>query len=288
MYPLQNLMGMMPGMPKELKNAEVDERQLGRVEAIIRSMTAAERVDPTIIDGSRRLRIANGSGTQPTDVSQLIKQFREMQKLMKRMPGLTGRPGGAARRARRPRRAAAGSPRPAAGGSRPSSPSRSRPQLTRVGPDLLTCPRPWPDCGARERTIVGRFGASSNDEVDERRHLWPSSSASCGWERRSSRPTVVADSRSPRDGRFIEIVGIYDPRPDPSAIRIDNDKAVGWLRQGAQPTDSVRKLLEISGAWEEFRRRPGRRRSRSPAAKAAPAPAKAASKTSKAKAKAEG
>jgi small subunit ribosomal protein S16 len=63
---------------------------------------------------------------------------------------------------------------------------------------------------------------------------------------------VAADARSPRDGRFIEIVGIYDPRPDPSAIRIDNDKAVGWLRQGAQPTDSVRKLLEISGAWEQF------------------------------------
>ena len=56
---------------------------------------------------------------------------------------------------------------------------------------------------------------------------------------------VAADSRSPRNGRFIEIVGIYDPRPDPSAIRIDNDKAVDWLRKGAQPTDSVRKLLEI-------------------------------------------
>jgi small subunit ribosomal protein S16 len=63
---------------------------------------------------------------------------------------------------------------------------------------------------------------------------------------------VAADSRSPRNGRFIEIVGIYDPRPDPSAIRIDNDKAVDWLRKGAQPTDSVRKLLEISGAWETF------------------------------------
>ena len=63
---------------------------------------------------------------------------------------------------------------------------------------------------------------------------------------------VAADSRSPRDGRFIEIVGIYDPRPDPSAIRIDNDKAVDWLRKGAQPTESVRKLLEISGAWETF------------------------------------
>ena len=63
---------------------------------------------------------------------------------------------------------------------------------------------------------------------------------------------VAADSRSPRDGRFIEIVGVYDPRPDPSAIRIDNDKAVDWLRKGAQPTESVRKLLVISGAWETF------------------------------------
>jgi len=90
MGPLQNLMGMMPGMPKEMRNAEIDEGQVNRVEAIIRSMTRDERVDPTIIDGSRRLRIATGSGTQTSDVSQLIKQFREMQKMMKRMPGLSG------------------------------------------------------------------------------------------------------------------------------------------------------------------------------------------------------
>lgn len=70
---------------------------------------------------------------------------------------------------------------------------------------------------------------------------------------------VAADSRSPRNGRFIEIVGVYDPRPDPSAVRIDNDKAVDWLRKGAQPTDSVRKLLEISGAWEAFTGTPSTR-----------------------------
>jgi signal recognition particle subunit SRP54 len=93
MGPLQNLMGMMPGMPKEMRDAEIDEGQVNRVEAIIRSMTYDERVDPTIIDGSRRLRIANGSGTQTSDVSQLIKQFREMQKMMKRMPGLSGTKG---------------------------------------------------------------------------------------------------------------------------------------------------------------------------------------------------
>ena len=98
MGPLQNLMTMMPGVPKELKDTEVDEGKVGRVEAIIRSMTPDERIDPTLIDGSRRLRIANGSGTHTSDVSQLIKQFREMQKLMKRMPGL---PGGKAMRGKK-------------------------------------------------------------------------------------------------------------------------------------------------------------------------------------------
>ncbi len=63
---------------------------------------------------------------------------------------------------------------------------------------------------------------------------------------------VAADSRSPRDGRFIEIVGTYDPRPDPSAIKIDNERAVHWLRHGAQPTERVAKLLKISGAWTDF------------------------------------
>ena len=64
---------------------------------------------------------------------------------------------------------------------------------------------------------------------------------------------VASDARSPRDGRFIEIVGTYDPRAEPSVVKIDNDKAVGWLKQGAQPTETARKLLEISGAWSQFR-----------------------------------
>jgi small subunit ribosomal protein S16 len=69
---------------------------------------------------------------------------------------------------------------------------------------------------------------------------------------------VVADSRSPRDGRFIEIVGTYAPRgrsrAEPEAIvDIDNDKALKWLRQGATPTERVEKLLRASGIWEAFR-----------------------------------
>ena len=57
---------------------------------------------------------------------------------------------------------------------------------------------------------------------------------------------VATDSRSPRDGRFIQIVGTYNPRTDPSTLNIDNAKAVKWLMDGAQPTERVKKLLEIS------------------------------------------
>src|SRR5437588_2410107 len=83
MGPLQNLVGMLPGVPKELKNVEIDDREIGRIEAIIRSMTPHERRDPTIINGSRRLRIANGSGMTTTEVNQLLKQFKDVQKMMK-------------------------------------------------------------------------------------------------------------------------------------------------------------------------------------------------------------
>jgi len=64
---------------------------------------------------------------------------------------------------------------------------------------------------------------------------------------------VAADARSPRDGRFIEILGHYDPRQDPSALTVDNDKAVKWLKEGAQPTERVAKLLTVSGAMEQFK-----------------------------------
>ncbi|MDQ3468947.1 MAG: signal recognition particle protein [Actinomycetota bacterium] len=84
MGPLGNVLGMMPGMPKELKGAQIDDDDLKPVEAIIRSMTPTERAQPQLINGSRRSRIANGSGTTPSDVNRLVKQFAEMQKMMKR------------------------------------------------------------------------------------------------------------------------------------------------------------------------------------------------------------
>ena len=70
---------------KELKNADVDERELDRVEAIILSMTPAERANPSLINGSRRKRIAHGSGTRVQAVNQLVKQFDQVAKLMKQV-----------------------------------------------------------------------------------------------------------------------------------------------------------------------------------------------------------
>lgn len=64
---------------------------------------------------------------------------------------------------------------------------------------------------------------------------------------------VVIDGRSPRDGRYLDQVGRYDPRHEPSLVEIDNDKAVEWMKKGAQPTETVRKLLEISGAMSRYK-----------------------------------
>ena len=87
MGPLQNVLGMLPGVGAQLKGAEISDDQVKRTEAIIRSMTPAERENPQIINGSRRTRIANGSGTQVQDVNRLVKQFAEMQKMMKQQFG---------------------------------------------------------------------------------------------------------------------------------------------------------------------------------------------------------
>lgn len=63
---------------------------------------------------------------------------------------------------------------------------------------------------------------------------------------------VVAEALGPRDGRFIETIGNYDPRRDPPAITVDEERALAWLRQGAQPTDTVRHMLVKAGVWSKF------------------------------------
>jgi signal recognition particle subunit SRP54 len=102
MGPLQNVLGMMPGMPKELKNAEVDEGELAKVEAIIRSMTPYERRKPDAVNGSRRARIAKGSGVRPSDVSALLKQFKQMQQMMRGFSPMMKRKGKKGKRGKLP------------------------------------------------------------------------------------------------------------------------------------------------------------------------------------------
>ena len=92
---------------------------------------------------------------------------------------------------------------------------------------------------------------------------------------------VVADERSPRDGRFIEIIGQYAPRQDPSSINVDNARALHWLQHGAVPTESASKILDIAGVYDEYKQANGKVPSAKPKAKTPKA------KTVKAKAEAE-
>jgi signal recognition particle subunit SRP54 len=85
MGPLQSILKMLPGVGQQLNGLKVDDKELDRLQAIITSMTPAERANPKIIDGSRRRRIAAGSGTNVQAVSNLVKQFAQMQKLMRQM-----------------------------------------------------------------------------------------------------------------------------------------------------------------------------------------------------------
>jgi small subunit ribosomal protein S16 len=99
--------------------------------------------------------------------------------------------------------------------------------------------------------IIGRFPDEEDVAVAVKLRLMR-----MGKTKQPTYRVVAANSRSPRDGRFIEIVGTYEPRQEPSRIVIDNEKALAWLRKGAKPTDRVETLLKISGAWDEYKSGP--------------------------------
>jgi signal recognition particle subunit SRP54 len=90
MGPIEGILGMLPGVGKQLKGAKVDPDRMKKSEAIVLSMTIAERRNPKILNGSRRKRIARGSGTTVQEVNQLLKQFGEMNKMMKQIKGTFG------------------------------------------------------------------------------------------------------------------------------------------------------------------------------------------------------
>jgi signal recognition particle subunit SRP54 len=91
---LQDILGMMPGMDaSKLGNVQVDEKQMARMEAIILSMTKAERVNPDILNAGRRKRIARGSGTSIQDVNRLLNQYDASRKMMRQLTGAKGKKG---------------------------------------------------------------------------------------------------------------------------------------------------------------------------------------------------
>ena len=96
---LKSIIGMLPGVGSKLKDADIDDRQFVRIEAMITSMTKAERAKPSIITPSRKRRIAAGSGTKVEDVNRLLKQFDQMQKMKKQFGGKAGKGGKMNRRA---------------------------------------------------------------------------------------------------------------------------------------------------------------------------------------------
>jgi signal recognition particle subunit SRP54 len=127
MGPIANVLAMMPGM-NQIKDqiAELDDKHVDRITAIIRSMTPAERDNPKIINGSRRVRIANGSGVTVTDVNQLLTRFAEAQKMMKQMGGIMGLPGSRRKATKSPknkRKGGKGGGRPRAAGGPVMPPS---------------------------------------------------------------------------------------------------------------------------------------------------------------------
>ncbi len=108
---LQGLLGMMPGMSKQLKDVDVDDKQVARIEAIIRSMTPEERNKPKVLNGRRRKRIAAGSGTTVTEVNRLVKQFEQVQKVMKSAAKMSGQQGSKPPKGKQGRQAQAAAPR---------------------------------------------------------------------------------------------------------------------------------------------------------------------------------
>ncbi len=90
---IQDLLSMIPGLGNQVKDIDIDERQMDRIEAMILSMTPQERANPDLLNPSRKKRIANGAGVELTEVNRLVKQFEQSRKMMKQMSGMMGKGG---------------------------------------------------------------------------------------------------------------------------------------------------------------------------------------------------
>ena len=277
---MSGMMSMLPGIAKiknQLAERNLDETVLKRQVAIIDSMTPQERRNPDVLKASRKRRIAAGSGTKPEDINRLLKMHRTMADVMKAMGGAKRGPmaglanmlglAAAACRARKRWR---------------SSPKRCRADCRRECPALPACRRIFPDCRAGCRAgfqdLVRNCRAACRRafRASERRSDDPNSTnhairtkkgnlkmplvirmARAGTKKRPFYHIVVADSRSPRDGRFIERLGYFNPllpKEKTDRLKWDIEKAKAWIAKGAQPSDRVMRFLDAAGVMKRTKR----------------------------------
>ena len=226
---LSELAGMLPGVKaSDLEGASMDNGMLQQMEAIILSMTPYERENPSVLNSSRKKRIAAGSGTQVVDVNRLLKQFEMLQSLTKQFSG--GRCPGICASSMGKKGGMMGGGMP---GGFPSDP-----------PEPGSGPGPCDVGKARSRVFhidsQIHFGGEYKWSKIRLRRM--------GAKKAPFYRIVVADSRYPRDGRFIEEIGTYNPVVHPAELKVDADRAQAWIKTGAQPTETVRDLLKKAGA----------------------------------------
>ena len=213
MGPLESILGMLPGMGN-IKQAmgAVDEKQLVHIEAIINSMTPDERHNHALINGSRRKRIARGSGRSVEEINRLLKQFVQMKKMLKVVGGMSGGGGGKAGMRKR------------MGMLQQMMGSAGAYRLRRTG--------------ARPRPI-----AVAKPKVEYR--MVTIRLTRMGSKKRPFFRVVVVEGKSARDGSFVESLGYYNPRKSPEFLTLDRERS-GVL--GEQGRAAVEHAADARGA----------------------------------------
>ena len=247
------VLGMLPGIgkiKKQLDAANLDEAILKRQQAIIGSMTRAERKNPKVLNASRKKRVAAGSGTAVQDINKLVKMHRQMADMMKSMGkkrGLLGSMFGGGPPPELPADLPSGAA-PACLALPPLSPGAA-PGLAAacraVSPASQACRRGLSRaCRDRRNAELWNITREGRDMSLKIRL------ARAGAKKRPYYRIVVADSKSPRDGRYIEKVGTYNPllpRDSGDRVKLVKKRIEHWMGVGAQPTDRVLRFLDKAG-----------------------------------------
>ena len=229
MGPIGDILKMIPGLggAAALKDINIDEKHLAHIEAMILSMTTGERRDPSIINGSRRRRIANGSGRTIQDVNRLLTQFEQMKKMMRgpdqhaaRRDAVTGRNGRQA---------------------------RGQQQKCRQQEQEKTAVQ----FQAAVWTPITYYTQANRPRKEQ---LCPSKSVCAAWAQRSVRFTGLSSPTAavPVMAASSRPLGYYNPCVEPAELKIDDTRATYWLGCGAQPTETAEALLKKQGIYEQI------------------------------------